>query len=148
MVQDFSCIKFASFELAPLTVVIGPQASGKSLLSKLTYFFADILHSQYGSAERGLSIKPYLKEVGKRFGASFPPNAWGDGVFSIKYEAGLVSFDIARKRVANRLSNDVTVKASEFFERQYASYFSSVQRMKKRSRDQDDFSAHSYNPEM
>jgi hypothetical protein len=147
-VQDFSCIKFASIDLAPLTVVIGPQASGKSLLSKLFYFFADIMHSQYGAAERGLSIKPHLKELGKRFSTTFPSNAWGDGVFTIRYDAGPIGFEIIRKRTANRLSKEVSVKASSFYESQYSSYFSSTQRLKRRSRVEDDLAARSYSPEM
>lgn len=146
-VHDFSCIKLASLELSPLTVVIGPQASGKSLLAKLSYFFADVLHDQYGNAERGLSIKPYLKNIGKRFAASFPPNAWGKGIFLIRYEAGPISFEISRKRIANRLSSEVTVKASEFFEKQYASYFSVANRRRRRSKDEDDLLSYSYSEE-
>lgn len=146
-VRDFSCIKFAALELAPLTVIIGPQASGKSLLSKLLYFFSDLVQSQYAGAERGLSFKPYLKEIGRNFKASFPPNAWGNGVFSIVYTAGPVTFEIYRKRVANRLSNDVEVKASDAFEKHYTAYFSSLNRLKKRNRHEDDFASRSYSPE-
>ena len=37
-VKNFSVIKDATLEFGKITVLIGPQASGKSLLCKLTYF--------------------------------------------------------------------------------------------------------------
>jgi hypothetical protein len=38
-VKNFSVIKEAELEFGKITVLIGPQASGKSLLCKLAYFF-------------------------------------------------------------------------------------------------------------
>jgi hypothetical protein len=146
-VRDFSCIKHANFELSPVTVIIGPQASGKSLLSKLLYFFADSILTQYGFAERGVSFKPYLKELAKDFKAKFPPNAWGSGIFNINYTAGPISFDITRKRIANKLSTDVEVKVSAFYEKQYTAYFTSINRLKKRNKDDDYFISQAYSPE-
>jgi predicted ATPase len=37
-VNNFSVIKHAELEFGKITVLIGPQASGKSLLCKLAYF--------------------------------------------------------------------------------------------------------------
>ncbi len=38
-VKNFSVIKEAKLEFAKITVLIGPQASGKSLLCRLAFFF-------------------------------------------------------------------------------------------------------------
>jgi predicted ATPase len=38
-VENFSVIKKARLEFGRITVIIGPQASGKSLLCKLAYVF-------------------------------------------------------------------------------------------------------------
>jgi len=42
-VKNFSVIKDAELEFGKITVLIGPQASGKSLLCKLAYFFSNEL---------------------------------------------------------------------------------------------------------
>jgi predicted ATP-dependent endonuclease of OLD family len=42
-VKNFSVIKEAELEFGKITVLIGPQASGKSLLCKLAYFLGPIL---------------------------------------------------------------------------------------------------------
>ena len=42
-VNQFSCIEQADVELANLTIIIGPQASGKSVISKLVYFFQETI---------------------------------------------------------------------------------------------------------
>jgi predicted ATPase len=43
-VTDFSCLKEATFNLATINVIIGPQGSGKSVTTKLFYFCTDILN--------------------------------------------------------------------------------------------------------
>ena len=42
-VKNFSVIKEAELEFGKITVLIGPQASGKSLLCKLAYFFSQVV---------------------------------------------------------------------------------------------------------
>lgn len=42
-VKNFSVIKDAELEFGKITVLIGPQASGKSLLCKLAYFFQQVV---------------------------------------------------------------------------------------------------------
>jgi predicted ATPase len=42
-VKNFSVIKDAELEFGKITVLIGPQSSGKSLLCKLAYFFGQIV---------------------------------------------------------------------------------------------------------
>ena len=39
-VRNFSVIKEAELEFGKITVLMGPQASGKSLLCKLVYFLS------------------------------------------------------------------------------------------------------------
>jgi hypothetical protein len=147
-VHDFSCIRLAEFELTPMTVVIGPQASGKSLLAKMFYFFVDAIQDQYSGAERGESIRPFLRGLGKRFKETFPPNAWGDGLFQIQFTSGELTLKVERKPAANRLSSEVIVTSSAAFERQFTAYFSAVQRVNRRSRDDEDPFSASFSPQV
>jgi energy-coupling factor transporter ATP-binding protein EcfA2 len=49
-VKNFSVIKDAELEFGKITVLIGPQASGKSLLCKLAYFFHKVVREQLAEA--------------------------------------------------------------------------------------------------
>jgi hypothetical protein len=147
-VRDFSCIKEATFELRPITVIIGPQASGKSLLSKLMYFFIDLCHDQYGAAERGESYKPFLKSTAKRFLTLFPVSAWGSGTFAISFEVRDLVINITRKKSSSRTSNDVVVTTSPAFEKLYTSYFSAANRITRRPSEDDEPYRDTFSPKL
>src|SRR4051812_11828532 len=96
-ISCFSCIDKADIEVGDFTVVVGPQASGKSIISKLGYFFYDILSQQYAALEEGRDSKAYLKRLADDFQTWFPPSAWGKSRFRIKFEAGPISFEVTRR---------------------------------------------------
>ena len=114
-VNEFSCLREAVFELAPVNVIIGPQGSGKSVTTKLLYFFADILVNFLQYAERQESIEDYRKIVAKQFSIWFPPSAWGSGRFNISYVANPFTARILRRRSRGKLSDEVSVTFSEWF---------------------------------
>lgn len=114
-ITDFACLKNAVFELAPVNIIIGPQGSGKSVTTKLFYFFSDIPHIAMQFAERGDSIEDLKKSLTKQFNLWFPPSAWGVGRFNINYTAGDLTVRVLRRRSNNRLSEEVSIKFSEYF---------------------------------
>jgi hypothetical protein len=95
-VKNFSVIKEAELEFGRITVLIGPQSSGKSLLCKLAYFLGPIL-SEF-SATLAASDQPweqFIEHAKNQFGLWFPPNAWRNSGFSIRYEEGLYGVSIS-----------------------------------------------------
>lgn len=118
-VSDFSCIKYLEFELAPVTIIIGPQGSGKSVTTKLFYFFVDIVSKHFEFAERGESEDQFKKALGKAFVQWFPPSAWGAERFNITYTAGSFSARVLRRRSGGELSDEVTISFSDWFSLQY-----------------------------
>ena len=47
-------------EINPLVVVIGPQASGKSILAKLTYYFTEFTNEGlWRSLREGVNLKSF-----------------------------------------------------------------------------------------
>lgn len=68
-VKNFSVIKEAELEFGKITVLIGPQASGKSLLCKLAYFF--------GGEIEGLAVESLLDR-----------NSWSEFLSTIEREFG------------------------------------------------------------
>jgi hypothetical protein len=124
IVQKFSCIEQADIELANLTLIIGPQASGKSLISKLIYFFYEIILRQYQSLEEASSIQKFKVELEDKFKRWFPPSGWGKEKFSIKFEAGPFSASIRRSSL--EVAEKVSVSFSKFFSNEYTSLLTAL----------------------
>lgn len=114
-ISEFSCLREAAFKIAPVTVIIGPQGSGKSVTTKLFYFFCDILNNHIQAAEKGDSIEDYKRQIAKQFAIWFPPSAWGRGRFNINYSAGEFSVRVLRRRSEGRLADSVAVTFSDWF---------------------------------
>jgi energy-coupling factor transporter ATP-binding protein EcfA2 len=76
-VKNFSVLQEAKIEFGKITVLIGPQASGKSLLCKLAYF---LMGEIPGIAVESLldrnSWDDFLRAVGRGFGERFLTTGW------------------------------------------------------------------------
>lgn len=118
-INDFSCIREADFKLSPVNVIIGPQGSGKSVTTKLLYFFADVLTNFIQAAERGDSLDLYKKHLAKQFALWFPPGAWGQGRFRLSYTAGPFEMRIMRRQSQGRPSDEVTIRFTDYFNNLY-----------------------------
>lgn len=118
-ITDFSCIKYAAFELSPVTIIIGAQGSGKSVTTKLFYFFNDILSLHLKSVEKDESEEDFKRYIAKNFTSWFPPSAWGKKRFNITFNAGDFTARVLRKQSGGKLSDEVTVSFSEWFSALY-----------------------------
>ncbi|WP_082503772.1 AAA family ATPase [Methylobacterium sp. Leaf117] len=119
VISDFSCIKEANLTLAPVNVIIGPQGSGKSVTTKLTFFFSDIMSNFQQAAERGDTIEDYKRSLSRSFNIWFPPSAWGQGRFNISYVSGAFSARVLRRKSQGKLRDDVSITFSEWFTDSY-----------------------------
>lgn len=121
-IQDFSCISKAQIELGRLTVIIGPQASGKSVISKLIYFFNDILSRQFQFLEDEKPISLFYSDINDEFKKWFPPSAWGGKKFSIIYSSGDYHAKIVRRGSKSLPRDEITFSASPLFESAYMTF--------------------------
>lgn len=119
IVREFSCIESADITLADLTVLIGPSASGKSVLSKLVYFFNNLLVDQLNAIEDLKSLDVFREQVKETFKEWFPVEAWGAKKFQIEFFAGAFSVKLARVEYRKKLGDNMRVSLSAFFEEQY-----------------------------
>src|SRR5271165_1666862 len=77
-VKNFSVIKEAELEFGKITVLIGPQASGKSLLCKLAYFLGrEVLMKAEDWIKQKLDFSVFEDAVRKDFENWFPRSGWG-----------------------------------------------------------------------
>jgi hypothetical protein len=144
-IKDFSCISTASIEVKRLNVIIGPQGSGKSVVTKLIFFFCDLLPGLMRAAEDGLSITEQKKQIEKMFSVWFPPQAWGNKRFLINFSDGNFQCRIMRRQIAKSLSDEVRVSLSPWAEQLYHRSLDAFSKV--RSDDEvfitpDDLSAH------
>lgn len=118
IVKDFSCIKSASIDLKPLSIIIGPQASGKSVISKLIYFFTSVVSEldRYVIIE-SLAFNDLSRFLSSKFCEWFPSSAWGEKRFVINFY--LDGFEVKVARVSK--SDKVRVELCSGFCDFYAS---------------------------
>lgn len=135
-VENFSCIKNADLSFGRLTVVIGPQASGKSVLCKLSYFLMSVLLDQSEAISAGDTLKQYENSIKDRFLKWFPIQAWGSGKFIISFSAGLYKIVLTRKTYAGKPTDDFRLKFSIDYVEQYEGLLSAINEMKN-SKDDD-----------
>jgi len=97
-VKNFSCIDYADLEIGDLTVIIGPQASGKSVICKLFYFFNGVFDQlPQWSMDSNTPEKIKIRII-EEFCDWFQPTAWGGKSFSLSYSAGDFKISISRGR--------------------------------------------------
>jgi len=145
-IKDFSCIENASLDIKRLNVIIGPQGSGKSVITKLIYFFSDILPGSIRSSEDGLSLAEFKESLEKSFSVWFPPQAWGAKRFLINYSDGEFECRIIRRQIAKHLSDKVKISLSPWLEDTYQrslSAFSEIKRDNIKLISANDLTAHS-----
>jgi len=84
-IENFLGLKQISFEIKQFTVFIGPQASGKSVCTKLIYFFRNVAKEVLESIENSETKYDLDKNLINRFEEYFPPVSWGSNGFKIEY---------------------------------------------------------------
>lgn len=140
-IRNFSCVDEAHLQLSQLTVLIGPQASGKSVISKLIYFFYDILNRQFLDLEEDETLDQFRTSIADDFKKWFPPSAWGLSKFEIAFHAGpyfvKITRAVTKKKPAE--SDGIRVNFSPWFEKEVLSLRQLLEQRRK-GKKQLDFS--------
>lgn len=118
-VENFSCIETADLNLGGMTVIIGPQASGKSVLSKLAYFFYSLLTDQYLIIEEKKKLDDFRDYIREKFHAWFPLTAWGAKKFCISFLAGAYEIRLTRTGYRGKVGDGFRITFSHFAEEHF-----------------------------
>ncbi len=137
-VTNFSCIESAELPLNPVTLIIGPQASGKSVLCKLQYFFLSIVKDQRRSIAELQSYETFKERVRKKFLRWFPVGSWGPKKFELRLQAGDFEVKLSRTEYRGRLGEAFRIHLSEPFANLYEKAIEHAS-SQKRSRGSLDF---------
>jgi predicted ATPase len=118
-ISRFSAFNEVNLTLGAITILTGPQASGKSLVCKLTYFFQEVFDEILRSIQDGQSFSQFSKNQAIRFAEWFPPSAWGTGKFRILYEVEGFSIEVVRSSGRGALKETVNLRYSQTIETLY-----------------------------
>ena len=94
IIKNFRAIDYAEIEIKPFTVIIGEQASGKSTISKLVYFF-----------ETNFYI----------FNKILLINYFDQFIESNEINLDKIDFHSVKQKVANSYRNEFRLKFNKFF---------------------------------
>jgi predicted ATPase len=87
IVKNFLTIRHAEIEVRRMNIIIGPQASGKSVIAKLLYFFKKELNEAFYESIRKQEGKRQLDSaLVSKFEVIFPKSYWSHQEFEIVYE--------------------------------------------------------------
>lgn len=136
-VTRFSSLEDLIIELPTLTILTGAQATGKSLICKLTYFFQEVFEQILRSVQDDQTVTQFVKNEAQRFGEWFPNSAWGAGKFRIRYEVD--GFWVEVNRVGGRggLKGEVTIKLSDSLESLYEEFTEAFDKSRKQVSRED-----------
>jgi hypothetical protein len=115
-ISGFGGLKEAKFETAPIMVLIGEQATGKSIVAKLLYFFRDIGPKMPFLGASDHTDEAKMKGFRDEFCAVFPQMNWGRDGFKISYECNDQFIHVWRAdSVAERTQHPFQIKWSAFY---------------------------------
>ncbi len=96
-VENFAGMRHVVLDIGRLNLLIGPQATGKSVCAKLLYFFRTFDKQIVQAAMEGKSKREFKDIMTGVFCDCFPEHSWPSGPFRIQYKSNGSSFRISRK---------------------------------------------------
>lgn len=115
-INNFAGIKEASIEISPVTGLIGPQASGKSVSAKLLFFFRDIASRLPEAVIDGdMNAAKYKAECCKKFNRYFPIDQTQTSDFNIKYFTKNEQVCVTFKNQESAEQGTIGLEWSEFY---------------------------------
>lgn len=116
-ITNFCGLRSVELEFAPVTVFIGPQASGKSVIAKTLHHFRKMGPSLARlTLVESSPVATFAKLSVDSFCELFPSSNWGTEPFSIRYEVGTASIKITFSGAAPKHDGELSVDLSKDFE--------------------------------
>lgn len=119
-IKNFLIIRDAEIEIKKINVIIGPQANGKSVIAKLTYYFKSISEILFESIRLNDSKRELDKKILVRFEERFPRYTWEGSSFTIKYEIDSLEFIITGNKTSKGKTT-ISIKYTESLVKLYNS---------------------------
>lgn len=86
IIHNFAGITELDIEIKAINIIIGPQASGKSVCAKLLFYFKSFVGDLVSWIESGNDMEYFSQRTKERFQDFFPIQYWHQN-FNLRYEA-------------------------------------------------------------
>lgn len=106
IVKNFSVLKDVELEVNKFNILIGEQASGKSLIIRLIYYFKYVVNITASAIHENAKVKPTEKYLSDLFFELFPQNFYA-GNFSLEYR-----YEFLMLRITQQSKNKLKLKFS------------------------------------
>jgi predicted ATPase len=97
-VKNFAGITDLEIEVKRINILIGPQASGKSVCAKLLFYFKNFVWEILAAVDNEQTKRTLDSNYSKKFEEYFPLDSWGKQDFHIRYEIANVFIEVSRKQ--------------------------------------------------
>ncbi|NER97410.1 MAG: ATP-binding protein [Symploca sp. SIO1B1] len=136
-IKDFVGIRDITIEIKQINILIGPQASGKSVVAKLLFYFRSFISEIISAAEKSKSEIDLEQNLQRKFEHYFPPASWGNENFQIRYSIAQEFIEVYRKPNPQGGSAEVSLKYSAFYTNEFNALKTTIQKQKERLAEQD-----------
>jgi predicted ATP-dependent endonuclease of OLD family len=114
-VKNFAGITDLEIDIKRINILIGPQASGKSVCAKLLFYFKNFVWEILSVVENEQTKRNLDFNYSKKFEEYFPPDSWGDKDFFIRYEIANVFIEVSRKE---ENKGKISLRYSDLFKKE------------------------------
>jgi len=113
-IENFLTIKNAVVDIRPFTILIGPEATGKSVIAKVLYFFRGLLSDgQFvNSITTQESLSTFEEHFLERFEKIFPRYTWENQKFSLTLRTDNWEFRLVRRERSGH-NCDIELRCSD-----------------------------------
>ena len=116
-INNFISLSSVEIELKDITIVLGPQASGKSLIARLLFFCREYIDDLFRQGVvSDLDKKTFDKDKRKEFSEIFPRYSWSESIFDVCYK--IDDFEVTIEH--NNRGHDISLKTSSNIASAYA----------------------------
>ncbi|MEG4809805.1 AAA family ATPase [Microcoleus sp. F8-D3] len=115
IVKNFAGIKDLEIEIKRINILIGPQASGKSVCAKLLFYFKNFVWEILSVVYNEQTKRNLDSNYSKTFEEYFPPDCWGKQHFFIRYEISNLFIEVSRKQDTK---GRISLSYSDFFKKE------------------------------
>jgi predicted ATPase len=136
-IKDFVGIKDITLEIKQINILIGPQASGKSIVAKLLFYFKSFIFDIINSAERTKTKRDLDRDFKKKFEEYFPSSSWGNKNFKIRYSINQEFIELNRSQRSKKSSPGIVLNYSDFYKDEFTELRNFIQKKTEKVADQD-----------
>ena len=116
VIENFAGLNYIDIEIKKINILIGPQASGKSIIAKILFYCKGLISKILTQGMNRKGKREFDQELKTTFAEYFPMDSWGEKSFSICYYIGEEYIKIKSSKTSNNFFN---IEYSDFYKNSF-----------------------------